>query len=70
LSSFFQLVQNENMKIYRRPCNWVMAGFIVLALVTFTIFTNLSMNKVSDSDNWKPQLEQSILLQFCYRWER
>lgn len=61
MSNFFQLVQNENMKIYRRPRNWVMAGFMVLAIVAFAIFTNLYTNKASSSDNWKPQLEQSIV---------
>lgn len=62
MSNFFSFVQNENMKIYRRPRNWIMAGFIVLALVLVTVLSTLvSDGKKISSDNWKPKLEQTIV---------
>ncbi|UTW69310.1 hypothetical protein KHA80_20905 [Anaerobacillus sp. HL2] len=35
----WQLVQNENMKIYRRPGTWVMFGILISLLVIVGIFT-------------------------------
>ncbi|MFD0711549.1 ABC transporter permease [Paenibacillus sp. GCM10027626] len=61
MSSFVQLVRNENMKIYRRPRNWVMAAFIVFALVAFTIIMSYTGGYSQDtSGNWKSEVEQTI----------
>ncbi|PYI56400.1 ABC transporter permease [Paenibacillus flagellatus] len=37
MSSLWSLVQNENMKIYRRPRTWVMAGLVFAAVVAFAV---------------------------------
>ncbi|MCR8642598.1 ABC transporter permease [Paenibacillus sp. N1-5-1-14] len=61
MSNFFPLVQNENMKIYRRPRNWIMAGFIVLALILFTVLMHISSPVESGSTaDWKPQLTHQM----------
>lgn len=60
MSNFFPLVQNENMKIYRRPRNWIMTAFIVLALVLFTVLAHLTGPKEVTNTDWKPQLTKQI----------
>ncbi|RXZ81486.1 ABC transporter permease [Paenibacillaceae bacterium] len=42
MSDFFQLILNENMKIYRRPRTWIMLGFMIalslgIFIITFAI---------------------------------
>ncbi|WP_096198964.1 ABC transporter permease [Bacillus sp. FJAT-45350] len=48
-----RLIQNENMKIYKRTGTWVMIGMLVLAILVVAIFTNVFM---TTSENWKEQL--------------
>lgn len=35
MSNLMSLVQNENMKIYRRPRTWIMAALLLAATITF-----------------------------------
>lgn len=37
MGNFLQLVQNENMKIYRRPRTWIMAGILVALVLLISI---------------------------------
>ncbi|WP_317891211.1 ABC transporter permease [Paenibacillus oceani] len=37
LSNLLNLIQNENMKIYRRPRTWIMAALLLAAVLTFGI---------------------------------
>lgn len=37
MGDFLPLVQNENMKIYRRPRTWVMAGILFLLVLTISV---------------------------------
>jgi ABC-2 type transport system permease protein len=37
LSNLWNLVLNENMKIYRRPRTWIMAALVVIAVVAFAV---------------------------------
>lgn len=37
MSNLLNLIQNENMKIYRRPRTWIMAGLLLAAVLTFGI---------------------------------
>ncbi|WP_442602157.1 ABC transporter permease [Paenibacillus sp. KN14-4R] len=60
MSNFFPLVQNENMKIYRRPRTWIMTGFIVLALILVTVLMNINTPKEVANMDWKQQVSQSI----------
>lgn len=47
MSNLFALIQNENMKIYRRPRNWIMMGMLlVIALVVAII-----MKTVGDGES-------------------
>lgn len=61
MSSSIALIQNESMKIYRRPRTWVM--FIVL--VGMLILMNVLMNTVAKpptvgENEWRQRVEQSI----------
>ncbi len=61
MANFWKLVQNENMKIYRRMRTWVMLGIVVLIPIVVTVaFLLLSDSK--DANNWEMmQLETTIL---------
>nr|WP_226655574.1 ABC transporter permease subunit [Pseudalkalibacillus hwajinpoensis] len=58
MSSIFHLVQNENMKIYRRIGTWVMMGLVVAAVLVAAIFTN--MNASDETTNWRTDAESAI----------
>ncbi|SYX87476.1 ABC transporter permease [Paenibacillus alvei] len=36
MSSYYNLIQNENMKIYRRPRTWIMIGILMAVIVLLT----------------------------------
>ncbi|MGA9288817.1 MAG: ABC transporter permease subunit [Anaerobacillus sp.] len=58
LSSLVNLIQNENMKIYRRIGTWVMIGLVVAAVLVAAIFTNL--NGSDGSGDWRADAKSSI----------
>lgn len=41
MNSFVRLVQNENMKLYRRPRTWIMVAITVALVLVFGIITKL-----------------------------
>lgn len=50
------LIRNENMKLYRRPRTWIMVGFMIAAVIFFSI-----MNWYYDDmkgDGWRDQVVQ------------
>ncbi|MHC0038094.1 ABC transporter permease [Pseudoneobacillus sp. C159] len=65
MASLVALIQNENMKIYRRVGTWVMVGLLLLAIIA-TAILNVTFGSETKSD-WKTevaanskQLEQNI----------
>jgi ABC-2 type transport system permease protein len=46
LSNLLNLIQNENMKIYRRPRNWIMMGLLLL----ITLAVAIILKTVSNGD--------------------
>nr|WP_242688785.1 ABC transporter permease [Bacillus sp. Cs-700] len=58
MSSMLHLIQNENMKIYRRVGTWVMIGLVVAAVLVAAIFTN--MNASDETGNWRANSENAI----------
>ncbi len=52
------LIQNENMKIYRRVGTWVMIALVVAAVLVAAIFTN--MNASDETANWRANSENAI----------
>ncbi|MYL61838.1 ABC transporter permease subunit [Bacillus hwajinpoensis] len=58
MSSMLHLIQNENMKIYRRVGTWVMIGLVVAAVLVAAIFTN--MNASDEKGNWRANSENAI----------
>ncbi|WP_347548888.1 ABC transporter permease subunit [Pseudalkalibacillus hwajinpoensis] len=58
LSNLMNLIQNENMKIYRRVGTWVMLSLVVIAVLITAIFTN--MNGSDNSTEWRTQAQNSI----------
>lgn len=58
MSSIVNLIQNENMKIYRRPGTWIMIGLIIAAVLTAGIFTSLSGS--DESTDWRTNAQNTI----------
>lgn len=52
---FMRLVQNENMKIYRRPGTWVMYGILISLLLVVGLFTKFIIEGPA-YDNWQEGL--------------
>jgi ABC-2 type transport system permease protein len=53
------LVQNENMKIYRRLRTWIMIGLMVAFVLLFSILAWHYDGKELQGDEWRVQLEES-----------
>lgn len=53
MSNLFSLIQNENMKIYRRFGTWVMIGLLVLASVAGAIIIKATHKETND---WKAEV--------------
>ncbi|MYL32169.1 ABC transporter permease subunit [Pontibacillus yanchengensis] len=51
-----KLIQNENMKLYKRLGTWVMIGLVVFAVLAVGIFSTFVMES-DDSANWKERLQ-------------
>lgn len=54
--SFMRLIQNENMKIYRRIGTWVMIGLLLLA--TSLMAMSVKMFEEEETGDWKKNLAQ------------
>ncbi|MBH5319134.1 ABC transporter permease [Paenibacillus sp. GSMTC-2017] len=60
MADFFNLIQNENMKIYRRPRTYIMMGIMVaLALIVSIIWLSVANDKPS---MWEVVQQESSLL--------
>lgn len=57
MSSFVNLVRNENMKIYRRPRTWAMVGILILAVALMTGIVKWDESR-SVSRDWKQNIAQ------------
>lgn len=57
----FNLIQNENMKIYRRPRTWVLAVLLLVMMVTISFLDNYERNSTGNSGNdWRVQQQKMI----------
>ncbi|MCH1627673.1 ABC transporter permease [Ferdinandcohnia quinoae] len=59
MSSLVKLIQNENMKNFRRISTWIMIGILIVATIGLGIIMNITAN-LSDSDNqsWEKNIQQ------------
>ncbi|MEO3945562.1 ABC transporter permease [Gorillibacterium sp. CAU 1737] len=55
----YNLVRNENMKIYNRVRTWVLVGLLVLASILFTI-AFYAVNDYSSSGDWRERTQKDI----------
>jgi len=63
LSNFFKLIQNENMKIFRRPATLVMIGLLIVVVLAVGMIVKFVINDVAN-DNWEQRLaEENIRMQ-------
>ncbi|CAM4418932.1 ABC-2 type transport system permease protein [Paenibacillus endophyticus] len=61
MGNFLPLIQNENMKIYRRPRTWVMVGILVLLVLTISILW-LIFGERSNTSMWDVAFMESSIL--------
>lgn len=54
----FNLVRNENMKIYRRVRTWILVGFMIALVLFVNILEWNSDGKPSQGDGWRTELQQ------------
>ncbi|MCD8509560.1 MAG: ABC transporter permease [Bacillus sp. (in: Bacteria)] len=53
-----RLIQNENMKIYKKVGTWIMLGLIIIVVVIAGIVSKFLLHDQSiEGENWKQQLE-------------
>ncbi len=57
LGNIFKLIQNENMKIYRRVSTWIMLVILVGAALVMGIVMNATASDSAD-ENWKQNIQQ------------
>lgn len=55
MTNMIRLVQNENMKIYKRIGTWVMIGILILTVLIGGLLTKYVFNS-NDSENWQAEL--------------
>lgn len=58
MSSYYSLIQNENMKIYRRPRTWVMIGLLIAAIVLLTSIMEIDKDP-RRGEGWQQNLIQA-----------
>ncbi|MCE5168658.1 ABC transporter permease [Paenibacillus profundus] len=59
MSNFYRLIQNENMKIVRRPRTWAMVGVLIFALLLLTAILKIDQNPNIQNNNWKQHLTET-----------
>jgi len=64
MSNFWNLVQNENMKIYRRLATWIMLGFVILIPFGLSALFYIAMNEPESGANWSIMQISSQVLYF------
>lgn len=64
MPNFWNLVQNENMKIYRRLATWIMLGFVVLTPLGLSALFFIAMNDPGSGANWSIMQISSQVLYF------
>ncbi|MCC3356602.1 ABC transporter permease [Bacillus sp. REN16] len=57
MGNIIKLIQNENMKIYRRVSTWIMLVLLIVAALIVGIVTNITASDSVD-ENWKQNLQQ------------
>ncbi|MFT4412752.1 ABC transporter permease [Fredinandcohnia humi] len=57
MANIVKLIQNENMKIYRRVSTWIMLAILLVATIIVGIVMDLSTNNNTDQ-NWQQSLQQ------------
>lgn len=60
MSNFFQLVRNEQTKLYSQLATWIMLGILIVVVLGFAIIMRTADGFVSDYDDatWKQQLQE------------
>jgi ABC-2 type transport system permease protein len=53
-----RLIQNENMKIFRRVGTWVMIGLLTVAVIGFAVMSYFNPSNSAEGEDWKKALEQ------------
>jgi ABC-2 type transport system permease protein len=61
LGNFWNLIQNENMKIYRRVRTWIMLGLIVFIPPLISLLV-LALDNGGSSTNWSIMMTESYVL--------
>ncbi|KGP74305.1 ABC transporter permease [Pontibacillus yanchengensis] len=56
MMKLLKLIQNENMKLYKRLGTWVMIGLVVFAVLAVGVFSAFIMES-DDNANWKERLQ-------------
>jgi ABC-2 type transport system permease protein len=58
-SNFFQLVRNEQTKLYSQLATWIMLGILVVVVLGFALITRTADNFTTDYDEatWKQELQ-------------
>jgi len=64
MPSFWSLIQNENMKIYRRLATWIMLGFVILTPLGMSALIYVAMNEPEAGANWSVMSVSSQVLYF------
>lgn len=62
--NFLKLVQNENMKIYRRLRAWIMLGCLVLIPILVSVGAKLVSSSDTHLNNWTVMQLESVILYF------
>lgn len=60
MNRLLNLIQNENMKIYRRIRTWILLGVLVTLSVVVVYFIHRSASNQPSNAEWKAQLQQEI----------
>jgi ABC-2 type transport system permease protein len=58
VTKLLNLIQNENMKIYRRIRTWILIGLLVLLTVSVALIMKKSASSISE--DWRVQVNQQI----------
>ncbi|TCP56022.1 ABC-2 type transport system permease protein [Tumebacillus sp. BK434] len=54
----FNLIRNENMKIYGRPRTWAMFAVLILAIIVQLVITDRFLAKPPEGVDWKQEITQ------------
>ncbi|SDJ61981.1 ABC transporter permease [Salimicrobium halophilum] len=60
MAKLLKLIQNENMKLYKRLGTWIMIGIIIIAVLGIGVFSKFFMDS-GENTNWQQRLEAENL---------